>query len=102
MNQTQRALIHKIEDFCRRSGMGQSAFGVLCVNDAHLVRRLRRTFVTTNTAERIDTFIAGLEQYEQSQRDRQAFIDWWRTAQQRSKQHKASAGKRRSAAQLGA
>ncbi len=52
-------LLRDITDYCRRAGMAESTFGRLAVNDGKLVSRLRLGGrVTTDTAERVDAFIA--------------------------------------------
>jgi SAM-dependent methyltransferase len=52
------ALLRDIADYCRRARMAESTFGRLAVNDGKLVSRLRLGGrVTTDTAERVRTFI---------------------------------------------
>ena len=52
-------LLRDIADFCRRAGMAESTFGRLAVNDGKLVSRLRLGGrVTTDTADRVQAFIA--------------------------------------------
>src|SRR5271154_3271026 len=53
------ALLRHIAEYCRRAGMAESTFGRLAVNDGKLVTRLRLGGrVTTDTAERVQAFIA--------------------------------------------
>ncbi len=57
------SLLGEISGYCRRVGMAESTFGRLAVNDGKLVSRLRfGGRVTTETVERVRTFI---EQYQQ-------------------------------------
>jgi hypothetical protein len=52
-------LLRDIAEYCRRAGMAESTFGRLAVNDGKLVSRLRLGGrVTTDTAERVQAFIA--------------------------------------------
>ncbi|MBN1237884.1 MAG: hypothetical protein JXB36_05250 [Gammaproteobacteria bacterium] len=60
-------LLGEIESYCRRSGMAESTFGRLAVNDGKLCSRLRSgKDVTLETAEKIRTFISGNEAPSQS------------------------------------
>src|SRR5690606_1404772 len=53
------SLLGEIESHCRRSGMAESTFGRLAVNDGKLCSRLRSgKDVTLETAERIRSFIS--------------------------------------------
>jgi SAM-dependent methyltransferase len=52
-------LLRDISEYCRRAGMAESTFGRLAVNDGKLVSRLRLGGrVTTDTADRVQAFIA--------------------------------------------
>src|SRR5690606_22239490 len=52
------SLLLEIESFCRRSGMAESTFGRLAVNDGKLCARLRSgKDVTLETANKIKSFI---------------------------------------------
>lgn len=52
------SLLQEIESFCRRSGMAESTFGRLAVNDGKLCMRLRSgKDVTLETANKIKSFI---------------------------------------------
>src|SRR5690349_2179343 len=52
-------LLDEISAFCRASGMAESTFGRRAVNDGKFVARLRfGGRVTTQTAERVRSFIA--------------------------------------------
>ncbi|HEX7081320.1 MAG TPA: hypothetical protein VF329_09925 [Gammaproteobacteria bacterium] len=54
------SLLLEIESFCRRSGMAESTFGKLAVNDGKLCTRLRSgKDVTLETANKIRSFING-------------------------------------------
>jgi hypothetical protein len=53
-------LINEIAEYCRREGMAESTFGRHAVNDGKLVGRLRTgARVTTDTVERVRSFISG-------------------------------------------
>jgi len=53
------ALLRDIADYCRSTGIAESTFGRLAVNDGKLVGRLRLGGrVTTDTVERVRAFIA--------------------------------------------
>jgi len=54
------ALLRDITDYCRRTGVAESTFGRLVVNDGKFVNRLRDGGkITTTTYERVRSFIAG-------------------------------------------
>src|SRR5258708_26352296 len=54
------ALLQEISAFCRQTGMAESTFGRRAVNDGKLVSRLRfGGRITTETAERVRSFIRG-------------------------------------------
>src|SRR5690348_8335475 len=54
------ALLRDIALYCRRSGIAESTFGRLAVNDGKLVGRMRLGGrITTETADRVRAFIAG-------------------------------------------
>src|SRR4249920_2910027 len=54
------ALLRDITDYCRKTGVAESTFGRLAVNDGKFVNRLRDGGrITTTTFERVRTFIAG-------------------------------------------
>jgi hypothetical protein len=56
-------LLQEISDYCRRAGLAESTFGRQAVNDGKLVRRLREGGrITTDTLERIRTFLANRPQ----------------------------------------
>ena len=56
-------LLRDIAAFCRRARMAESTFGRLAVNDGKLVSRLRLGGrVTTDTVDRVHSFIAGRPQ----------------------------------------
>ena len=58
--QSADSLLVEIESFCRRSGMAESTFGRLAVNDGKLCARLRNgKDVTLETANKIRSFISG-------------------------------------------
>jgi hypothetical protein len=53
-------LLREITDYCRRTGVAESTFGRLAVNDGKFVNRLRDGGrITTTTFDRVRTFIAG-------------------------------------------
>lgn len=63
MNSATSALLDEIETYCRLSGIAESTFGKLVVNDGKLCSRLREgKNVTLDTAERIRTFIQEQQQ----------------------------------------
>jgi SAM-dependent methyltransferase len=52
-------ILQEITDYCRLSGLAESTFGRLAVNDGKLVQRLRQGGrITTDTLDRIRSFIA--------------------------------------------
>ncbi len=58
MNSATTALLGEIEAYCRSSGIAESTFGKLVVNDGKLCTRLREgKNVTLDTADRIRAFI---------------------------------------------
>src|SRR5579875_379504 len=60
MRMDSQSLLHEISGYCRRVGMAESTFGRLSVNDGKLVSRLRfGGRITTDTAERVRSFIAS-------------------------------------------
>src|SRR5262245_23671646 len=67
-------LLAEIAAFCQSVGMAESTFGRRVVNDGKLVSRLRvGGRVTTQTVERIDSFIAaGLAEREVAQSRRES------------------------------
>lgn len=53
-------LLREITDYCRRTGVAESTFGRLAVNDGKFVNRLRDGGrITTTTFDRVRSFIAG-------------------------------------------
>jgi phosphopantothenoylcysteine decarboxylase/phosphopantothenate--cysteine ligase len=53
-------LLAEIEQFLARSGMSATKFGVVSVNDGHLVANLRKgASVTLKTADRVQAYLAG-------------------------------------------
>lgn len=53
------ALLQEISDYCRRTGVAESTFGRLAVNDGKFVNRLRDGGrITTGTLEQVRSFIA--------------------------------------------
>ncbi len=53
-------LLREITDYCRKTGVAESTFGRLAVNDGKFVNRLRDSGrITTNTFDRVRSFIAG-------------------------------------------
>src|SRR5690606_41920923 len=62
MISTADSLLGEIESYCRRSGIAESTFGKLAVNDGKLCVRLRNgKDVTLETAAKIRDFISGQE-----------------------------------------
>lgn len=58
-------LLGEISDYCRKTGVAESTFGRLAVNDGKFVNRLRDGGrITTNTLERVRTFISANSAYE--------------------------------------
>ncbi|WP_428103314.1 hypothetical protein [Candidatus Rariloculus sp.] len=58
MNSAANALLGEIESYCRSSGIAESTFGKLVVNDGKLCTRLREgKNVTLDTADRIKSYI---------------------------------------------
>jgi hypothetical protein len=56
---TAQQLLEQISDYCRQTGVAESTFGYLAVNDGKLTSRLRNGGgITTNTLERIRAFMA--------------------------------------------
>jgi len=54
------SLLRDITEYCRRTGVAESTFGRLVVNDGKFVNRLRDGGrITTTTYERVRSFIAG-------------------------------------------
>ncbi len=63
MNSATGALLDEIEAYCRMSGIAESTFGKIVVNDGKLCSRLREgKNVTLDTADRIRTFIKEHQQ----------------------------------------
>lgn len=63
MNSATDALLVEIEMYCRMSGIAESTFGKVVVNDGKLCARLREgKNVTLDTADRIRTFIQEHQQ----------------------------------------
>src|SRR3972149_9682508 len=53
-------LLRDITEYCRRTGVAESTFGRLAVNDGKFVNRLRDGGrITTTTLERVRSFIAA-------------------------------------------
>jgi hypothetical protein len=53
-------LLREITDYCRKTGVAESTFGRLAVNDGKFVNRLREGGrITTNTFDRVRSYIAG-------------------------------------------
>jgi hypothetical protein len=53
-------LLREITDYCRKTGVAESTFGRLAVNDGKFVNRLRDGGrITTNTFDRVRSFISG-------------------------------------------
>jgi hypothetical protein len=53
-------LLREITDYCRKTGVAESTFGRLAVNDGKFVNRLRDGGrITTTTFDRVRSFIAG-------------------------------------------
>lgn len=53
-------LLREITDYCRRTGVAESTFGRLAVNDGKFVNRLRDGGrITTTTFDRVRSFITG-------------------------------------------
>ena len=53
------SLLREITDYCRRTGVAESTFGRLAVNDGKFVNRLREGGrITTTTFDRVRSFIA--------------------------------------------
>jgi len=53
-------LLREITDYCRKTGVAESTFGRLAVNDGKFVNRLRDGGrITTNTFDRVRSFIAS-------------------------------------------
>ena len=54
------ALLRDITDYCRKTGVAESTFGRLAVNDGKFVNRLRDGGrITTTTFQRVRAYIAG-------------------------------------------
>ena len=59
---TQRALLKVIRRFCKTHGIAESTFGRLAVNDGKFVGRIEAgSRIETETARRVDAFIAQVE-----------------------------------------
>ena len=55
-----QTLLQEISEYCRRTGMAESTFGRLSVNDGKFVNRLRYGGrITTDTLARVRTYIAN-------------------------------------------
>lgn len=60
------ALLQEIDAFRARTGMAETRFGRLALNDGHFLRRLRGGGnVTVRTLDRVRAFMAGYEQPRQ-------------------------------------